>query len=144
VSVIVVSNHGPLILSSNFWESEYAAAGKLYVSVNAGTIRILVPQSNRELIAECRKAKYAILSRGPWPAAGLPEAVEILLEDGSDSPYSLHLSPTSFDQLPAEPPEGREWLLTIWTLKSGRAHKSVERICHWRRVASLPWLKPWE
>lgn len=40
---IRVTNHGPLLLSSNYWKSELAAAGKLFVSVNAGAIRILLP-----------------------------------------------------------------------------------------------------
>lgn len=142
--MIEVHNHGPLITSSNFWGSDLDRAGKLFCSVNAGAIRILVPASQRAMIEECRPSRYVVLSRGPWPAQGLPEAVEILFEAGSDNPFVLHLSPSSFDLLPAEPPEGQEWIASLWDLKKGRPHKSLERICHWRRVPQLPWLKPWE
>lgn len=141
--MIAVENHGPLVLSSNYWQSEYAAAGKLYVSVNAGAVRVLVPPSNREMIEEFRKCQYVVLSRGPWPQMRLPEAVELLLEDGTESPYALHLSPESFDLLPAEPEAEREWTITVWDEKKGKAHKAVERVCHWRRVPQIPWLKPW-
>lgn len=143
MSVITIENHGPLITASNYWQSEYAAAGKLYVSCSAGAIRILVPPSARSMIEECRSSRHVILSRGPWPQAGLSEAVELLFEDGTDSPFSLHLSPSSFDGLPAEPEPGREWVVTLWTLKKGRPHKGLERPCRWRRVAQLPCLQPW-
>ena len=141
---ITTQNHGQLITSSTYWGSEYEQAGKLFVSCNAGAVRLLVPAALRDMIEAARQCRYAILSRGPWPAADLLDAVEILFEDGSDSPFAIHLSPESFDVLPAEPEPGREWLLTIWDNKKGRPHKSVERPCHWRRVAKLPCLKPWE
>ncbi len=141
--MIVTKNHGPLIVSSTYWGSEMEQAGKLYVSVNAGAVRVLVPAKRRALIAECRGSKYVVLSRGPWPAAGLADAAEILFEDGTDTPYALHLSPESFDLLPDEPPAGREWVLALWTAKKGKPHKSLERRCFWRRVLEIPWLKPW-
>lgn len=143
MSAIVTENHGPLILSSTYWGSGYEEGGKVFCSVNAGAIRLLVPRSNRTLIEEARKASVVILSRGPWPATGRSEGIEVLLEDGSDSPHALHLTPASFDVLPAEPPEGREWVFTLWDLKKGKPHKAVERRCLWRRVPEIPWLKPW-
>jgi hypothetical protein len=69
--------------------------------------------------------------------------VEILFDDGTDSPFALHLSPESFDLLPAEPPAGREWVLTVWELQQGTPQRALERPCHWRRVPRIPWLKPW-
>jgi hypothetical protein len=116
----------------------------VYVSCNAGAIRILIPAAQRALIEECRSSQYCILSRGPWPEQRLAEAVEILFEDGTDSPFALQLSPTSFDLLPAEPEGGKEWVLALWTEKKGRPHKALERLCHWRRVPRLPCLKPWQ
>lgn len=142
--IITIENHGPLIVASNYWQSVHANLGKVYCSVNAGTIRVLVPQAQRPLIAEARKAQYAILSRGPWPEMGLADAVEILWEDGSDNPFAMHLSPESFDLLPAEPEQGREWTIALWDLKKRKPHRAVERKCHWRRVPQIPWLKPWE
>jgi hypothetical protein len=71
------------------------------------------------------------------------EAIEIMWEDGSESPYALHLTPESFDLLPAEPPPGREWTLAVYVAKDGKPHRAMERICHWRRVDRLPCLKKW-
>jgi hypothetical protein len=144
VNDILTENHGPLIVSSTYWDSAIEEAGKVWISVNAGTIRILVPRVVRRIINDMRNAKYVILSRGPWPDKKLDDAIELLFEDGSDEPFCLHLSPESFDNLPGEPEVGREWALSVWDLKKGKPHKSVERKCHWRRVAKLPCLQPWE
>jgi hypothetical protein len=140
--MITIDNHGPLILASNYWGSEMAQRGLIFCSPNAGCIRVLVPASKRELIEEARKAQYVILSRGPWLVQGVEEGIEILLEDGSDSPYAIQLTPESWGMLPAEPPPGQEWVIAFWDLKKGKPHKAVERKCHWRRVPKVPWLKP--
>jgi hypothetical protein len=140
---IRVTNHGPLLLSSNYWESELAAAGKLFVSVNAGAIRILLPPQLYGDLADMRSAPECVLSRGPWPAERQREAVEIMWDDGSANPYALHLTPASFDSLPGEPMLGREWILSVWTKKDSSPHKALERRCHWRRVVRIPCLEPW-
>jgi hypothetical protein len=143
MAIIQISNHGPLIVSTNYWESELAIAGKLYCSVNAGAIRVLLPPGRYADLNDMRPARECVLSRGPWPDQGEAEGIEIMWDDRSDSPYALHLTSASFDLLPAEPEPGREWVVSVWTSKDGRPHKSLERICHWRRVKRLPCLKPW-
>ena len=158
---IQVTNHGPLITSTNYWSSEYARAGKIFCSVNAGAIRVLLPPQHYPSLIDMRASRYCVLSRGPWTTTITPDqqqamqlprsvqtvvvdGVEILWEDGSDSPFCLHLSPESFDLLPGEPEPNREWLCTTWTQKDGKPHLALQRICHWRRVAQIPWLKPWK
>jgi len=142
--MLSIENHGPLIVATNFWETPEEAAGKYLASLNAGAIRVLIPRSERAAIEECRPSQYAVLSRGPWPVRGLAEAVEILWEDGSDSPYAWTWALETFDILPAEPEAGREWVISLWDLKKNRPHKALERPCHWRRVPQIPWLKPWK
>lgn len=143
-NIITISNHGPLITASNYWGSEMEQRGLIYCSTNGGAVRVLVPQSQRHMIEEMRTAKEVILSRGPWPEQRLSDAVELLFDDGTSDPFALHLSPSSFDFLPAEPPDGQEWILTVWDLKKGRPHCAMTRICHWRRVDRLPCLLPWK
>jgi hypothetical protein len=142
--VILIENHGPLITATNYWDSELAHRGKLFVSVNAGAVRLLLPSAMYPVLADMRTAKECVLSRGPWPAERRQEAVELLFDDGSDTPFALQLTPESFDLLPAEPEVGREWVCAVWIAKDGRPHKSLERVCHWRRVERIPWLKPWK
>src|SRR5688572_21745998 len=112
--MITIENHGPLITATDYWESPHAAAGKIYLSPNAGVIRVLIPRSRVPLIQEVRPAEYAILSLGPWPEERLPLGIEILWEDHSDNPYALHLSPESCAMVPGEPDAGQEWTISVW------------------------------
>jgi hypothetical protein len=142
--MIQISNHGPIVIATNYWDSELARAGRLYCSVNAGAVRVLLPRSKWADVNEMRTSQYCVLSRGPWPAENAAEAVELMFEDHSESPYALNLTNNSFDLLPAEPEPGRDWVLSIWIQKDGLPHKAMERVCHWRRVARIPNLEAWK
>ena len=141
--IITVTNAGPDVLSSSYWGSEYDHAGKLYASCNGGAVRLLLPRALRAMPAqELVAARHAVLSRGPWPEAGLAEAVEIMWEDGTDSPYAMHLSVESFDVLPAEPDWSRDWIVTTWYPGAGgEPEKRSEHRCYWRRSPRLPDLR---
>lgn len=141
--MLTIKNHGALILESNFWDSEQAAAGKLYVSLNAGAFRLLLPSGIESVIADMTTAKECVVSRGPWSQAGLNDALEILFDDHTSDPFALHLSPETFDRLPAEEDAGREWVLTVWTSRRGKPRQVLSRPCFYRRVPRIPWLKPW-
>ena len=82
-----------------------------------------------------------MLSRGPWPNAGLKEGIEIMWEDGTDAPLAIHLSPESFDLLPAEPSPGKEWIVSTWELVDGEPTQRTEHRLYWRRVAKIPCMK---
>jgi hypothetical protein len=143
-TMIEIHNDGPRITRTNFWTSELAAAGKLFCSVNGGAIRVLLPRERWGDLNDMRVATYCVLSRGPWPAERKAEGIEIMWEDESDMPYCWHLTPESFDVLPGEPDFGREWICAVWIEQDGQPHKSLERICHWRRVEKVPWMKAWK
>lgn len=141
--LIQIANEGQEITSANYWSLDVEQAGKLFVPVNAGAIRVLVPRSQAGIVEDMRPAKECVLSRGPWPAMRLGDAIEIMWDDDSPSPFCLHLSPESFDMVPGEPTGGREWVISVWVYDQGRPKKAVEHVCHWRRVKALPCLDPW-
>jgi len=142
---IVIHNAGPEIVATNFWGSELELAGEFYCSVNAGVIRLLLPvAASYGTLNDMISAEYCIISKGPWPEQKEPEAIEILFEDRSDSPYALQLAPASFDLLPGEPPEGRDWVFSLWTFKDGHPFKLMERACYWRRVSRIPCRQAWK
>ena len=72
-----------------------------------------------------RESRECVLSRGPWPAAGLADAVEILFDDDSEEPYALHLPPESFDLLPARPPDPSPGITRGREPKTNRLHRIV-------------------
>lgn len=144
--ILSITNHGPLVTASNFWRTEAAQHGKLYLSVNAGAFRLLVPLSQRRAISDMRpSAKHVVISILAGAAEGKtsPEgyAVEWMVEDGSDSPWSCHLSLGQLDRLPGPDDVGKQWLATVWDEKNGKPHKCLERPAYFQIVPRLPWLK---
>lgn len=143
-TTIHIENHGPLITSSNYWRSPAAKAGKILASCNAGAIRVLLPLGCDTWFPDLRQAKHVVVSRGPWPEENLPDAVEILWEDGRDDPIAWHLSPECWlGGMPAEPDPGREWVVSAWAQRAGKPHRVIDRVAHWRRVEMLPCLEEW-
>lgn len=141
--MIQVRNNGADIVETNYWETDAAKAGKIFCSCNNGAIRLLLPVPAESAVPDMQAAKEIVLSRGPWPEARIDEAVEILFDDGSDSPFALHLTHNSFDLFPAEPPTDQSWAISVWCQRDGAPHKVLDRPCHWRRVCEIPCLEPW-
>lgn len=78
MTAIVIGNDGPLIQTTNYYDSEAASRGLLYVSWNANAARVLVPDSQLAMVAEMKTGKECIVSAGPTER-GL--AYELLFEE---------------------------------------------------------------
>jgi hypothetical protein len=98
---ITVGNRGEDISleSTNYWDSEMAHRGNLFLSWNAGAGRLLVPDCLTSAIPEMLTGSVAVISRGPWPAGQKADAIEIMFEDDSDSPFCMHLSVEQCSQM---------------------------------------------
>lgn len=146
--MLKIENHGPLITATNYWSLPPKRGELCFVSVNAGAFRLLLRPEAREHIPDMQAAREVLISRGPWPAARLPDAIEILFEDGSTDPFALHLQIESFDRLPTDSDQGKPWTLSVWDNRTAnprpRPRQVLERPCWYRRVSILPWLKPRE
>lgn len=143
MNVLTIENHGPIILRSNYWQSDLAARGLMYLSANAGAFRLLVPAALRAAISEMRQgAKHIVVSMLP-PDQWQPGAycLEWMVEDGTDNPWSCHLSPGQIDRAALPEDVGREWIGSVWDAKKGRPHKCLERPAYCQIVPRLPWLR---
>ena len=140
--LITIANAGPKIKETNYWDSEPARAGKIFFSINAGTIRALVPITMEHLIPEIKTGKKVILSRGPWPAEGRADAFEFLFDDYSDNPFALHVGTDQWILLPEKPMGGSssKWKFAVWTQTGGLVH---QKKCYYRLVDQIPCLKLW-
>lgn len=128
IETLHIENHGPMITASNYWQSEAAQAGKLYLSVNAGCFRLMVPDNQRGIISDMRLgAKHIVVSylSGEWHDGQF--AVEWLAEDGTASPWSCHLSPGQVDRKAGRDDTGKEWVAAVWVWKKGGPQKAFER-----------------
>lgn len=137
--MLTIENNGQEILSTNYWSSEHAARGYLYLSINAGAFRLMVPPAREADIIEMMSGHEAIISMGPWTDHGGREAVEIMFEDLSDNPYAVHIVSQQCDRLPTNADRNRTFVLTIWTVVG----KQAEMPARLRIVKRIPWMRPW-
>ncbi len=57
MTTLVVGNNGPDIRSTNYWQSEYAKGGIVFLSMNAGAFCLLLPPALESTLADMRTAK---------------------------------------------------------------------------------------
>ncbi len=143
--LIQIENDGAEIVNTNYWDTPHATRGFLYLSINAGAFRLLVPDAQASEIGEWMQAKEVIVSRGPWPQMNKHDALEILFEDNSENPYVIHLVSEQVDRMPLDSDRDRHgepprWRFSVWTRKG----KALELPCRYRIVKHLPCLKTWE
>lgn len=136
---MIIQNRGQAIAHTDYWDSEHARAGFVFLSWNAGAARVLLPDSQKAMLRDMKTAKYVIVSRGPWPEQGNREALELLFEDHSDSPFAIHLVAEQCDRLIPESDQGGGFLVSVWT----RGGLKLTVPGKYRVVPSLPALSPW-
>lgn len=140
--IIEISNSGPLIVSTNYWQSELCAKGMCCLSLNARAFRLLLPEALEEAIPDMATGKIAIISRPRNPCR---YDLEIMLDDGSESPYAIHLSAGQVINWPTREDDGRDDLeFTVWTKprRDGGPHQALRRPAAYRSVPSIPCLRP--
>ena len=137
---LMIVNDGQDITSTTFWESDLAAAGCVYVSWNAGAARVLIPDSLVSAVDEMKAAGSVIISRGRWAAVGRDDALELMFEDGSESPYCLHIVQEQTDRLIPEGGQGSGLWVTVWT----REGQQLRLPGKYRKVDMIPCLAPWK
>ncbi len=137
--MITIQNDGQHIVSTDYWDSEHAKAGYFFLTWNAGAARLLVPDSQHFALREMKTAREVIVSRGPWVDQGGRNALELLFEDGSDSPFCLHLVAEQCDRMLPEENQGGGFMVVVWT----RAGAFLRLPAKYREVQAIPCLEPW-
>jgi hypothetical protein len=141
MNILTVTNHGPYVRSTNYWSLPASRAGQFFLSLNAGAFRLLIPHNQTAAIREMRTAKEIVLTYGQYRGV---DAIELLFDDRSEDPFSIHLDARQSDRtLPPEDYE-REWIFLAYEFRHGGAHKVLDRPCYVRRHPTLPYLRPWK
>lgn len=128
------NNHGD-ITETNYFDTESASRGFMYLSWNASVARLLVPNSQLHTIKEMRTGKYCVISRGKLAGA---DALEIMFEDGSKAPFAICIETGQTDRLITD--DNKPFTVAAWT----RSGKVAEWNGKYRVVAKLPCLQPWK
>lgn len=139
---LIFENDGPILSRTNYFDSEYAKEGNFYLSWNAGTARLLVPDSMKSHLHEMKNTKYVIITRGNWTEVGKKNAIELLFEDHSDEPYCIFLSPEQSDRLIPKSDQGSSdnFFISVYV----RMGEKFRFPAKYRIVEEIPYLKAWE
>jgi hypothetical protein len=135
-------NDGPIISRTNYFKSTYQKNNIIFLSWNASTARILIPDGLKANLQEMSNAKYVIISRGFWKDMGVENAIELLFEDGSDNPFCIFLSPEQTDRLIPEMDQGggEKFFVSVYV----RMGEKFRFPAKYRLVDTIPYLEPWE
>jgi hypothetical protein len=142
-----ISNDGPLITATDYFEAPHATVrGLAFCSINAGAFRLLLPSALESAIPEMMTGRYCIVTRG-WHSGLSRKMLEFLFEDGSQSPYVIHIEEAQCDRVPdtREDAMRSDLTLSIWVAgeANGRPPVMAVSMPARYRAAPLPCLKPW-
>ncbi len=110
-----IRNDGEAIASTNYWDSPHAEAGYVFLSRQGGAVRLLIPDLLASLPQDIGAPREVLISRGPYPDGGFDDALEILFEDDSSSPYVIIIPVQCTDYPPAQDDHGTTTQCTLWT-----------------------------
>lgn len=114
-----IRNDGDAIAYTNYWDSPHAEAGYVFLSRQGGAVRLLIPDQLASLSRDIGAPREVLISRGPYPDGGFEDALEILFEDDSSSPYLLIIPVQCADYPPSQDDHGNTTQCTLWT-REGR------------------------
>lgn len=134
-----LSNNGPELDQTNYWDSPFAKDGRHFLTWNAGVARVLIPDCRMNDLPDMAAAKEVIVSQGPWRERGGQIGWELLFDDRSNAPFCLHLSQDQTDAVSAEVEHGAAFKIAIWS----RNGKQLQLSARFRRVTAIPYLEPW-
>jgi hypothetical protein len=138
--LISIDNHGPELAATDFWQSQYAAAGLYFLSTNAHCFRLLVPPKQEHRIPEMLSGvREVILTRGSLAGR---DSIEVMFEDDSPSPLCVHLEVRMCDRVWPPEDDGHQVQFAIYT-QHGKVGE-FER-CYLRRTNEpLPYAVPYK
>jgi hypothetical protein len=123
---LTISNNGPEIISTNFYDSPMAKKGFAYLSWNAGTARLLLPgfltgdiRGKGNLLLETTLNEIKAVSK--VEISQDDRFITLLFEDNTDHPFHLFLSLKQTDRSLTKAISGEERPFTVWT-RTGKQH----------------------
>lgn len=137
--MITIQNKVQKILKTNYWYSDMANMGLMFLSWNAGGARLLMPELMKHLIPEMETGNFVIVSRGPWVTKGGRDSIEVLFEDGSESPFAIHLSSEQCDRMLPQTENSKQFNLSVWTSEG----LMLDFPAGYRVVEHTPCLQTW-
>ena len=124
--MITIRNEGQVIVSTSYWSTEHARRGLLYLSINAGACRLLVPAVvTLQLLSDlppvgtpCDLARAVLSGRATY---------QLAWDDGAPDPYVVEIDQRQCDRLLLRSENGRVLPLIWYSQGDGDGALEVRR-----------------
>lgn len=100
-----IRSSGAEIVSTDYWETPHAQAGLVYCSLNAGTVRVLVPAPLPDFLAALAGAERATVGLGALRVPG--RCLITLYDAGPEQPYVFDIDARLCDRSVPQQDVGR-------------------------------------
>lgn len=134
--MIEIHNNGQDVAGTNYWDSPHAAAGYAFASWNAGALRLLLPPALLRDLPDMQTGKLVVITRGSLQGRA---ALEVMFDDDSEEPYTLHIVAEQTDRMPPDSEHGIPIAVSAWS-QAGLLHTWRGK---YRVGAALPDMTPW-
>lgn len=116
LDLIMISNEGEKLKETNYWEHELAKQGIVYITCNAGSIRVLIPNSKEFFIPEIKTGKIVEIETS---VVNNRSMFDLFFMDGTPTPFCLSVEKSMIDRSIKKNDKGRLYVYT----KNGIQHK---------------------
>ena len=138
---LTIANKGPLLVETNYWESQLAQEGCFFLSVNAGAFRLLIPRQCENALPDMTtNVSHVVISRTQYEPLPRTVVLELLFDDGSEQPYALGLSMPQLDRLAPKSDDKRRVRCALYVNRDG-PKLVFETDAFFQVVPHIPWTK---
>ena len=127
-------NNGGDLVETNYFDTEVARNGFMYLSWNASVARLLVPDSQILHVQEMKTGQYCVITRGLMVGR---DTLEIMFEDGSQAPFVIYIDTAQTNRLVSN--HNMPFTVAAWT----RTGKVAQWEGKYRVATRLPNMQPW-
>ena len=127
-------NKGGELAETNYFDTELARNGFMFLSWNASVARLIVPDSQIFHIQEMKTGQYCVITRGRMVGR---DTLEIMFEDGSYAPFVIYIDTDQTDRLIID--DNKPFAVVAWT----RTGKVAQWDGKYRVARKLPNMQPW-
>ncbi|MDD2223665.1 MAG: hypothetical protein PHF42_09525 [Pseudomonas sp.] len=107
---IIIQNNGPEIVATNYWQTQNAADGLLYLTASGGCLRLLVPKPLEKIVPILQGAEIVSVEHSTFRGQ---KSYDLVFHDGTAEPFVITVVATSVDWRSLL--WGRANFFSVWT-----------------------------
>jgi len=96
---LVFNSDGSELIHTNYFETQMCKDGVIFLSWNAGSARLLLPEQHHSILAEAmnQNVSHVLMRKVTLPTGA--DGIEMVFDDGSVCPYTVTITVDATDRL---------------------------------------------